>query len=367
MAENLNGLRGALIGFGYAQRDIHLPTYLQRAKESRGVEIVAVADASDARRGLISQHLPEARVYTDYDILIEQERENLDFVDIATPPSFHPEIATSAMENGLHVLMETPLALSSTELMGLIKKAKETKRVLYPCHLYQHMPTVKALKTELDAGRIGRTRSVTINMFRNTHERGVPEWQTHWRRDPKFSGGGIVMGEAIQGIYLTLAWMKSLPTELTAKIRNTDNENYDTEDNLSASLTFPNGWAQLQISWTAGICKDLFTVHGERGAIRIEDDDIEVSMMQETGGEELPHGAVTWVKERRNLFSESQTSHLSQGFDPLFEQFTHSIDRGEYAGQETRDAYLCLHIAEKIYESAKNKCQEVELQTDVSL
>src|SRR5580765_1279111 len=86
-------LRGAVAGYGFILSQGHLPAYMQRTKERRDVEIVAVADACEARRAEAARALPEARIYTDAEILLEQESENLDFIDIATPPAFHADIA----------------------------------------------------------------------------------------------------------------------------------------------------------------------------------------------------------------------------------------------------------------------------------
>src|ERR1700681_4811633 len=94
-------LRGAVVGFGFILSKGHIPAYLQRVTQQKDVEIVAVADVSEARRAVAAQVLPQARIYTDYEILLEQEAENLDFIDIATPPAFHAEIALAALERGL--------------------------------------------------------------------------------------------------------------------------------------------------------------------------------------------------------------------------------------------------------------------------
>ena len=42
-------------------------------------------------------------------------------------------------------------------------------------------------------------------------------------------------------------------------------------------MTFPSGTATAHLTWTAGVRKVIYTIHGERGAIRVEDDDVEVA------------------------------------------------------------------------------------------
>ena len=55
---------------------------------------------------------------------------------------------------------------------------------------------------------------------------------------------------------------------------------FDTEDNLACTVSFPNGTAHAHLTWTAGVRKVIYTLHGERGALRVEDDDIELTLLR---------------------------------------------------------------------------------------
>ena len=179
-------LRGAVVGYGFIASRGHFPAYLQRAKKHRDVEIVAVADVCPARRELARRAIPGIRLYPDYKSLLDAEASALDFVDLCTPPSDHCDIARAALERGLHVLCEKPLAPTVGEASLLLETAVAVRRVIFPCHNYQHAPVVKAIRAILQSGRIGAVRSVTLSTFRNTFARGVPEWRpgkaAQWRR-----------------------------------------------------------------------------------------------------------------------------------------------------------------------------------------
>src|SRR5262249_47662978 len=105
-------LKGAFIGFGNIAELGHWPAY---AKASAGkpseVEMVAAMDSSPARRQK-AQALG-LRVYDNVDELFRTE--NLDFVDICTPPSSHAELALKALERQCHVLCEKPLTLKPAD------------------------------------------------------------------------------------------------------------------------------------------------------------------------------------------------------------------------------------------------------------
>jgi predicted dehydrogenase len=354
-------LRGALIGYGFISGKGHVPAYLERGD----VEITAVADVCEARRSAAQEALPKARIYSDYRALLDAEAGGLDFVDISTPPSEHAKIAHAALDRGLHVLCEKPLTTTLEEAKALLEHAGRAKRVLFPCHNYKHAPVVRAIREIIASGRIGKVRSLTLNTYRNTHAKGVTEWKTHWRREKKYSGGGIAMDHGSHTFYLTFDWLGSYPTAVAAKMTNLEPGKYDTEDNFTAILTFPNGLAHAHLTWTAGVRKVIYTVQGERGAITVDDDDMQIAVMKGTGGPDVAQGAVTWEVEKREIRSHwMDASHVSW-FNSLFDQFQEAIRKGEWVGREAREAYLCIQLITTAYRSAAEGCRELPLETAV--
>jgi len=354
-------LRGAVIGYGFISSKGHVPAYVERARTRGDVEIVAVADICGPRRESVRAELPRARIYATAEELIAAEAGRLDFVDISTPPCDHAAIAERALRAGLHVLCEKPLTTTVADAAALLEQARRARRVLFPCHNYKHAPVVKAIREVIASGRLGRVRSVTLSTFRNTHAKGVPEWNTHWRRSRKYSGGGIAMDHGSHTFYLAFEWMAAYPTAVTAKMSNLEPERWDTEDNFSAVLTFPTGLAHAHLSWTAGVRKVIYTVQGERGAVTVADDDLEVAVMERTGGPDVAQGAVRWSTERRSISSEwMDASHVSW-FNSLVDQFREAIDQETWVGKEAREAFLCIQLIDAAYRSAADGCREVPL------
>jgi len=365
-----SALRGALIGFGFIGGRGHAPAYLDRSD----VTIVAVADICAERRAAAAALFPSARIYDDYRALLSSESGSesassgsgpLDFVDIATPPCDHATIAHAALHAGLHVLCEKPLTTSLDDAAAILAHAVSSKRVLFPCHNYKHAPVVKAIRAIIDRGEIGRVRSLTLNTYRNTHAKGVPEWKTHWRRERRFSGGGIAMDHGSHTFYLTFDWLGAYPTAVTAKMSNLDPQ-YDTEDNFTCVLTFPNGLAHAHLTWTAGVRKVLYTVQGEHGAITVADDDLELAVMVKTTGPDVAQGAVTWRTEKLSIASHwMDASHVSW-FNSLFDQFKDAIAKDEFVGKEAREAYRCIEIIAEAYRSAEDGCRERPLHGKIA-
>ncbi|MBI3558117.1 MAG: Gfo/Idh/MocA family oxidoreductase [Deltaproteobacteria bacterium] len=338
--------RGAIIGFGFISGKGHFPAYQSR----KDTEIVAVADICPARRQAALALNPKLRVYDSAEKLFDAEK-NLDFVDISTPPVDHGSIAQAALARGLHVLCEKPLTATLPEARELLLAANRARRVVFPCHNYKHAPVVKTVDEIIASGEIGKVHGLTLNTYRNTHAKGVQEWRTDWRRDKKTSGGGIAMDHGSHTFYLTFNWLKALPTAVTAKMV-TINKEWDTEDNFSCVLTFPTGYANAHLTWTAGVRKVIYTIQGSQGAITIDDDDIQVA-------------SPTGVRKFSIASHWGDASHVGW-FNSMFDQFRDCVRRGEYVNSELKEAYHCVQLIHRAYESSNDGSREVQLDTSFS-
>lgn len=340
-------LRAALIGYGFIGSKGHLEGY--RSRQQLGdVVIEAVADICEARRDEARKALPGARIYADYQSLLEAESHRIDFVDIATPPHAHAEIARAALARGLHVLCEKPLATRFDDARAMIEDAQRARRVIFPCHNYKHAPVIKAVHDELALGRIGPIHLVTLSTFRTTHAKGVNEWRPDWRREGRYSGGGIAMDHGSHTFYLAFDWLASYPVAVSAKMSTLGN--FDTEDNFSCALTFPNATVTAHLSWTAGVREVIYTIHGERGAITVDDDTMKVSYRDELGVQRT---------EQRTIASDWMDASHARWFSSMFDQFRTAIQEQNYVGQDARDALRCVQLISRAYESAKQGCLEM--------
>lgn len=352
-------LRGALIGYGFIAEKGHLPAYAMLSDGGAPLSIVAIADTCAARREKAAA-LPGVRVYETHAELLEKEAGNLDFVDITTPPCDHARIAHAALDRGLHVLCEKPLTTTVADARSIIEHAKRAERVLYPSHNYKHAPVIKAVRRILDEGRIGKVSLVTLHTFRNTHAKGVPEWRTDWRREKRFSGGGIAMDHGSHTFYLAFDWLASHPTAITAKMSTLGA--WDTEDNLSCSITFPTGTASAHLTWTAGVRKVIYTLHGDKGAIRVEDDDLEITEMRADEA-----GKIAWTRSVESVSSNWMDASHTIWFRSLLEQFHGAILAHDYAGKEAENAFRCVELITTAYASALEGSRELPLGGGASL
>ncbi|UCG24062.1 MAG: Gfo/Idh/MocA family oxidoreductase, partial [Chloroflexota bacterium] len=122
-----------IIGSGYWG-----PNLIRNFVELPGSTVVIVADLDQERLDAISERFPQIPLTTqDYRELFKLD---LDAVVIATPPFSHHAIARECLENGLHVLVEKPITLNSSDAYDLKKLAEERGLVLMVGHTFEYNP-----------------------------------------------------------------------------------------------------------------------------------------------------------------------------------------------------------------------------------
>jgi predicted dehydrogenase len=132
-------LRTAVIGVGYLGR-FHAQKYAQIA----GAQLVAVVDANaDAARRVAAELDVEA--CTDS----EQVLDRVDAISIAVPTPLHFQIGRAALDRGVHVLMEKPIATTVDEAQELVDLARSKGCVLQVGHLERFNPAVVAAADRL--------------------------------------------------------------------------------------------------------------------------------------------------------------------------------------------------------------------------
>jgi predicted dehydrogenase len=116
--------------------------------------VAMVADLSEKRLAELSEPYPSLATTTDYRQLLENPA--IDAVVIATPVRTHHRLATDALLQGKHVLVEKPLAANSSECEDLISTAELVRRVLMVGHTFQYNPAVEKLREIVKSGELGR-------------------------------------------------------------------------------------------------------------------------------------------------------------------------------------------------------------------
>jgi UDP-N-acetylglucosamine 3-dehydrogenase len=110
------------------------------ASRTSGVELVAIVDVDEEKRGKLAASTGVASAAT-----IDEVMGDIDAVVIATPTQFHHSVAAKCLDAGLHVLVEKPIASTVEEGRDLAARAKAAGVVLTVGHIERFNPAVREL------------------------------------------------------------------------------------------------------------------------------------------------------------------------------------------------------------------------------
>jgi UDP-N-acetylglucosamine 3-dehydrogenase len=198
----MSRLRVGVVGAGGSASVIHLPGYAA----NHDVQIVAIAslDHDASRRQAEKYSIP--KVFESVDQLIGDP--DVQAISVCTPPATHEPIATQAVRAGKHVLIEKPVSTSLAALHRIKTLAREAAVVVDLVHNERFMDFNLKAKDVIKQGGLGEIQAI-IQFIGTT---GPESWTANagWFRDPKTSGGGVLMDLAVHKIDLA-GWLLERP------------------------------------------------------------------------------------------------------------------------------------------------------------
>ncbi len=141
-------LKIGIIGLGHWG-----PNFNRTFTDLAGSEVTAICDFSEARLRHAHAKLPNAFTTRNIDEMLNKKC--VDAVVIATPTKTHYSIAKKALEAGLHVFVEKPMATSERDCQVLIDIAEAKNLILFVGHLFLYNEAVKELKKQSTKDNLG--------------------------------------------------------------------------------------------------------------------------------------------------------------------------------------------------------------------
>lgn len=302
----MSKLRIGVIGCGSIAKYRHLPEYAA----NKAVEIVAVCDIVEERVNEIAK-VYQAKAYTDYKELLKSEQ--LDAISVCLPNYLHAPVSIDALNNGLHVLCEKPMATSQEEADAMIEAAKKNGKKLMIGHNQRFVRSHQLAKQLIESGAIGK-----IYSFRTAFGHPGPEgWSVDGRESWFFEKEKAYIGAMGDlGVHKTDLIRYLLGEEITevgAFIETSAKGNTDVDDNAVCALKTESGIiGTLAASWSYTAKEDNSTIiYGEKGILRLEDNPTYSLVVQYTNGEVVNYEL---GKIQSNEEGGQNTSHVIDHF-----------------------------------------------------
>ncbi|MCI0397022.1 MAG: Gfo/Idh/MocA family oxidoreductase [Chloroflexi bacterium] len=241
MTEKLRiGVIGGGIGESHIQAFQSLPEQF---------EVLAICDIDEAKARTLAEtyHIPH--IVTDLTDLCQMD--DLDVIDICTPPYLHYPQARQALAAGKYIILEKPHAGSLQEIDTLIALEAESGKRIMPIFQYRFGHGVQKLKLLIEAGIAGRTYLTTVETaWRRRPEYYAVPWRGQWETEL----GGALVSLAIHAHDL-LSYVLGPVKSVFARAKTVVNP-IQVEDCVSASLEMADG-SLASLSVTTGSAVEI--------------------------------------------------------------------------------------------------------------
>lgn len=186
-------IRAGVVGMGFIGQ-VHAKGY----QATEGATLAAVCDTDETKLKPASKaagdiagldkplDLEGVQLYTDFDRMVSEAK--LDAVSIALPTPMHAEFTIKALDAGLGVLCEKPMAQNAGQCEEMIAAADRTGKILQVAHCIRFWPQYAKTKEIIDSGEYGKVKAAT---FRRVG--ALPKWSHNsWLLDCAQSGGALM-------------------------------------------------------------------------------------------------------------------------------------------------------------------------------
>jgi len=281
--------------------------------------------------------------YTSYQEMFVNEE--IDVVTIATESGYHEDICIAALEAGIHVIVEKPMAMTIEGSEKMIAVAKKNNLKLAVCHQNRFNPPIQALRKAIEDGRFGKLYAGNARILWNRNENYYK--QAPWR-GTKSLDGGCLMNQCIHNIDL-LQWMLGgNPTKVNSMLDNFDHPFIEMEDYGSVQVRFGNGSIGNVEGTTAVFPTNLeetLTILGEKGTVKIGG--LAVNKLESWRFADATESEEKIMKDSLNGEIDSV---YGNGHTPLFEDFIRAVkeDKKPYISGE--DGIEAVKIILKAYQ-----------------
>ncbi|WP_411963902.1 Gfo/Idh/MocA family protein [Haloferax sp. YSMS24] len=312
--------------------------------------------------GLDIQAEARRRFAEKYDVNTYEEKDELfaevDAVIITTPNRFHEEYAVAALDAGLDVLLEKPLAHSLESAERIAEAAERADGFCMVGFNNRFANPVEVFRHHYEAGRFGDITHVEANYIRR---RGIPG-RGSWFTSNDIAGGGALIDIGVHAIDLALYFLDFPEVVEVSGVTRSEfghdedytfvemwgedvgPEGFDVDDSASAFIRTAEGTTiSLEVAWAVNRpTNDEFFLRGTEGGARFDRASQELEFYEDgVGGGN--HLSTTDV--------ETQTNDTHKSEQKLFVE---AVAAGEHPGRNTVEQGLAVQrVIDAIYRSSE--------------
>ena len=246
-------------GMGRISWSYHMPTL---SKDPR-FRMIAAVDPLPERRAEAEATYPGLRTYADYNEMLRSESA-AELVVITSPTPMHKDQAIAAMERGMDVFCEKPLAESLESAKAIAETAERTGRKCMVFQPHRTRPEADLMRELRKSGKLGRiflVRRVCHHFNRRT------DWQSQVAK-----GGGMIRNYGVHYIDQFLSAFGPGPMEIKGCTLQRAVGVGDADDVVQLLIRTPEGIiGHIDINIANAFNENAWYAYGEYGSVKITD------------------------------------------------------------------------------------------------
>jgi UDP-N-acetyl-2-amino-2-deoxyglucuronate dehydrogenase len=323
-------------------------------------EFVGVCSRSSARARDLGARFG-VRAFGDLGEMIDSTRPEA--LLVCTPHPEHAAVAVPAIEAGLHILVEKPLASSLADCDAILDAARTAGVQVGTVSQRRFYEPCARIRKAIDDGKIGRPILGSVSMF---GWRDEPYYRSDpWRGTWSGEGGGVLVNQAPHQLDLLL-WYMGPAVELCGYWGNLNHPYIEVEDTAVAVVRFANaGLAHIAVSNSQNpALYGRVQVHGSNGAsIGVQTDGGAMFVAGMSPITEPPLNDLWTIRGEERLLAEWREldTRFFHGINPMehyhrlqIEDFLRSLLRGTAPAVTGADGRRTVELFTAIYRSQRD-------------
>jgi len=330
-------------------------------------ELVAVCDIDRARADSFAQQF-SADAYYGYQDLLESAA--LDGVVVATPHYEHVHMTIDALTQGVHVLVEKPIAVHAKDARKMVaayEAALKTKpdlvfAAMFMQRTYGYWQKIKEMITGGELGRLVRTTWIVTNWFRTQYYYDSGGWRATWRGE----GGGVLLNQCPHNLDL-YQWLVGMPQRVTGFAHFGKYHDIEVEDEVTAYFEHPDGMIGHFITTTAeSPGTNRLEIVGENGRLVFENDRLTFARNKISMFKHLRESKQGFAKVECEDLAVPYDHHGRPGHDIVIANFADAIRQGTDLIAPAPEGYNSVALGNAIMLSAlENRTVELPIDEDL--
>ena len=326
-------MKVAFAGTGYINK-VHA-----RAAQNCGVELTAVVNHKAESMAAFANEFGIPRQYETVETLLKDGK--VDALIVSTPNYLHKSQTIAALQAGLHVMVEKPMAMNAQEAEEMCEAAEKSDALLMVAHCWRFDPEVLWLKEQsAKLGKIIRTKGIGVH----TH------WgPSGWFTQKEFAGGGAMADMGIHALDTARFLLGDpKPAAVYAKI-GTHYKDYDVDDtgvvivewDNGATSYFESGWWQPHADGPEASTQ----LYGTQGFGQVFPTKLEIPNVQEQKIDVIDPG-----------FAFPLESHAPQSlYDSQLKYFVECIEKNQKPNPGGLEGWANMKVVDAAYQSSQTR------------